>query len=41
MRPPFRLDRTVPALRRLPANPVDTLGADGVYRRAFATRKGQ
>lgn len=39
-RPPFRLDLTVSALRRLPANPVDVLGADGHYRRAFLTPRG-
>jgi len=29
--PPFRLDLTVSALRRLPTNPVDVLTADGTY----------
>jgi len=29
--PPFRLDLTVSALRRLPSNPIDVLTADGRY----------
>jgi DNA-3-methyladenine glycosylase II len=39
-RPPFRLELTVSALRRLPANPVDILTAEGTYRRAFLTPRG-
>ncbi len=36
---PFRLDLTVAALRRIPANPVDRWEG-GRYRRAFETRAG-
>ena len=32
--PPFRLDLTVSALRRLPTNPIDVLTADGRYLHA-------
>ncbi len=35
VRPPYRLDLTVDALRRLAANVVDVVGEDGVYRRAL------
>ena len=35
VRPPYRLDLTVDALRRLAANVVDVAGEDGVYRRAL------
>jgi DNA-3-methyladenine glycosylase II len=34
--PPFRLDLTVSALRRLPTNPIDVLTADGRYLHAVA-----
>lgn len=34
--PPFRLDLTVSALRRLPTNTIDVLTADGRYVHAFA-----
>jgi 3-methyladenine DNA glycosylase/8-oxoguanine DNA glycosylase len=34
VRPPYRLDRTVTVLQRLPSNPVD-VWADGAYLRAF------
>jgi len=37
---PYRLDLTVRVLRRLPDNPVDLLGEDGTYRRAFRVRGG-
>lgn len=40
VRPPYRLDLTVDALRRLAANVVDVVGDDGVYRRALADRRG-
>src|SRR4051812_35798480 len=40
VRPPFRLRLTVAALRRLPANPVESLAPDGIYRRAFLTPAG-
>lgn len=36
VRPPFRLDLTVDALRRLASNAVDVVAADGVYYRALA-----
>jgi DNA-3-methyladenine glycosylase II len=35
VRPPYRLDLTAEALRRLAANVVDVVGEDGVYRRAL------
>jgi DNA-3-methyladenine glycosylase II len=38
--PPYRLDLTVDALRRLAANVVDIVGEDGVYHRALADRHG-
>jgi DNA-3-methyladenine glycosylase II len=38
-RAPFRLDRTVAVLQRLPSNPVDVLHA-GAYLRAFETSAG-
>jgi DNA-3-methyladenine glycosylase II len=38
--PPYRLDLTVSALRRVPSNPVDTLTAGGHYMRAFARPSG-
>lgn len=38
--PPYRLDLTVSALRRIPSNPVDTLTAGGHYLRAFACPSG-
>ena len=37
--PPFRLDRTVAVLQRLPGNPVDLWTGDA-YVRAFATSAG-
>jgi DNA-3-methyladenine glycosylase II len=40
VRPPYRLDLTVDALRRLAANVVDTVGEDGVYRRALSDERG-
>ncbi|HET6896289.1 MAG TPA: hypothetical protein VFH72_12970 [Candidatus Baltobacteraceae bacterium] len=40
VRPPYRLDLTVDALRRLAANVVDVLGDDGVYRRAVRDARG-
>jgi DNA-3-methyladenine glycosylase II len=40
VRPPYRLDLTVDALRRLAANVVDIVGEDGVYRRALSDAKG-
>lgn len=40
VRPPYRLDLTVDALRRLAANVVDVVGDDGIYRRALADRNG-
>ena len=40
VRPPYRLDLTVDALRRLAANVVDVVSADGVYRRALADNRG-
>ena len=36
VRPPFRLDLTVDALRRLASNAVDVVASDGVYYRALA-----
>lgn len=39
VKPPYRLDFTVTALRRLPQNRVDILD-DGRYLRAFETRRG-
>ena len=41
VRRPFRLDYTVEALRRVPANAVDVLTPDGAYLRAFARRNGE
>jgi DNA-3-methyladenine glycosylase II len=38
--PPYRLDLTVSALRRIPSNPVDMLTAEGHYMRAFARPSG-
>lgn len=38
--PPFRLDLTVHALRRVPSNVVDVLTASGDYLHAFAAAKG-
>jgi DNA-3-methyladenine glycosylase II len=40
VRPPYRLDLTVDALRRLAANVVDIAGEDGVYRRALSDDAG-
>lgn len=40
VRPPYRLDLTVDALRRLAANVVDVVGEDGVYRRALSDERG-
>jgi DNA-3-methyladenine glycosylase II len=40
VRPPYRLDFTVDALRRLAANVVDVVGEDGIYRRALADARG-
>ena len=40
VRSPYRLDLTVDALRRLAANVVDVVGADGVYRRALRDQAG-
>lgn len=40
VRPPYRLDLTVDALRRLAANVVDVVGEDGVYRRALRDERG-
>jgi DNA-3-methyladenine glycosylase II len=40
VRPPYRLDLTVDALRRLAANVVDVVGDDGAYRRALADDSG-
>lgn len=36
VRPPYRLDLTVEALRRVPNNAVDVVGTDGRYRRVLA-----
>lgn len=41
VRPPYRLDLTVTALRRLSTNVVDVFGEDGRYRRAFADAHGR
>lgn len=41
VRQPFRLDYTVEALRRVPANVVDVCTPDGAYLRAFARRDGK
>jgi DNA-3-methyladenine glycosylase II len=41
VRPPFRLDYTVEALRRVRANVVDVCAEDGAYLRAFARRDGE
>lgn len=38
--PPYRLDLTVDALRRLAANVVDVVDADGTYYRALTDAKG-
>ena len=40
VRPPYRLDLTVDALRRLAANIVDVVGEDGIYRRALRDGRG-
>ncbi len=40
VRPPYRLDLTVDALRRLAANVVDVVDADGTYRRALTDARG-
>lgn len=40
VRPPYRLDLTVDALRRLAANVVDVATEDGVYRRALRDERG-
>lgn len=40
MRTPFRLDLTADALRRLAANVVDVIGADGTYYRALQDSGG-
>jgi DNA-3-methyladenine glycosylase II len=40
VRPPFRLDLTVDALRRLAANVVDVVEDDGLYRRALRDECG-
>jgi DNA-3-methyladenine glycosylase II len=40
VRPPFRLDLTVDALRRLPVNAVDLVDADGTYFRALRDESG-
>jgi DNA-3-methyladenine glycosylase II len=39
--PPYRLDLTVSALRRLPTNAVDVLTPDGAYLRALAGAHGR
>ncbi len=39
-RPPFRLDLTVDALRRLASNAVDVVGPDGTYYRALQDGDG-
>ena len=41
VRPPYRLDLTATALRRLSTNVVDVFGEDGRYRRAFADSHGR
>lgn len=38
--PPFRLDLTVEALRRLASNVVDVIGSDGTFYRALRDDKG-
>jgi DNA-3-methyladenine glycosylase II len=40
VRAPYRLDLTADALRRLAGNIVDTVDANGVYRRALADERG-
>lgn len=40
VRPPYRLDYTADALRRLAANVVDVVGEDGSYRRALCDARG-
>ncbi|MGZ3499030.1 MAG: DNA-3-methyladenine glycosylase family protein [Vulcanimicrobiaceae bacterium] len=40
VRAPYRLDLTADALRRLAANVVDVIDADGVYRRALSDDRG-
>lgn len=40
VKPPYRLDLTVDALRRLAANVVDTVDENGVYRRVLADEAG-
>lgn len=40
VRPPYRLDLTVDALRRLAANVVDIVDERGVYRRALTDARG-
>lgn len=40
VRPPYRLDLTVDALRRLAANVVDIVDEQGVYRRALSDERG-
>ena len=40
VKPPFRLDLTVDALRRLAANIVDVVGDDNVFRRALRDGRG-
>lgn len=40
VRPPFRLDLTVDALRRLASNVVDVVGSDGSYYRALSDAEG-
>jgi DNA-3-methyladenine glycosylase II len=39
--PPYRLDLTVDALRRLAANVVDVVAEDGVYRRVLSDEHGR
>lgn len=40
VRPPYRLDLTADALRRLAANVVDVVAEDGAYRRALRDDRG-
>ena len=40
VRPPYRLDLTTDALRRLAANVVDVVAEDGTYRRALSDERG-
>ena len=40
VRPPYRLDLTATALRRLSTNVVDVFGTDGRYRRVFSGTNG-